>query len=223
MATAKKVKEIQKNNENFEKASPSEKRVLIAKDVIRGLKSKRLVSMQGVWLCVENDGELFDPDETDKKTELKKVLDKIPSCNVCALGGIFVSAVRRFNKLKCSKDLANPDYARMLPYLKRFFSEKQIRLIECAYEQGDGFVYAHTYGTSYGDGREFICEAKSVAEKKLTYYAMKFGRAIEDAADRMVAIMKNIIDNGGTFVPPVPENCQLKVLPGGQVIVTNWW
>jgi hypothetical protein len=184
-AVKKETKRVKQNNEIFDKSTPAEKRVLIAKDVISGLKKKKLISTPGCWVSNNaNYGDLFDMDKVDPDTELKTILDKIPSCNVCALGGIFVSTVKRFDKLKCKDEFAMPDIADFLPYLKKFFSEKQLNLIECAYEIGEGWAY--------DDG-----ESKSMRN------ARAFGESFGDSTERMVAIMKNIVKNDGLFVPPV--------------------
>src|ERR1700743_3631087 len=94
---------IKKNNENFEKLSASEQRILIARDVLAQLAAGKYKAKSGSWVQAEVPGRnynLITEDERENNADLKEVFCELESCNVCALGGMFVSAVKNFNKLK---------------------------------------------------------------------------------------------------------------------------
>jgi hypothetical protein len=182
-------RQIAKDNAAFEKMTPSEKRVTIARDVIAQLAVGRLVATTGLWLASPN-GMLFDDSDAEKDLELQAVLKKTKTCEGCAMGGLFMCAVERANKLKVS-ELVNVDTDEdgesfvtdgevqgddAFSYLKRFFSKGQLEMIETAFEQGGG-------ATSAG------FESESFAEN------------VEDPGERMRLIMENIVVNKGKFVP----------------------
>ena len=108
-------------------------------------------------------------------------------CSVCAIGAVFVCAVDRHDALKLStvykRDAGGPDEATMLPYLKMWFTPKQLRLMETAFE-----------GTCYADRR-----ARPSAYNLNRAY--RFYNQFRRSSDIMEAIMNNVIDNKGTFKP----------------------
>jgi hypothetical protein len=65
-------------------------------------------------------------------------------------------------------------------YLTSYFSPEQIGLIELAFERGDGWYPADTTDDDN---------------------AVEFGERYQYNTNRMKAIMQNIINNNGTFVP----------------------
>lgn len=65
--------------------------------------------------------------------------------------------------------------------LHRYFTSRQLALIEFTFENGEGY---------YKDGDVTNVEA-----------ATAFHAKYEDDAERMAAIMQNIVDNNGTFRP----------------------
>jgi len=121
----------------------------------------------------------------------------VESCNVCALGGLFMSCTLYNNKTKLdalgsfgeASDLG--DFIdRKKPIsngLDKFFSRSQLELIEQAFEGGDGYfgVGCYTHDACDDDVRRYYT------------YADKYPK--DD--DRMIAIMNNIVKNNGTFVP----------------------
>jgi hypothetical protein len=183
------AQKIKKSNAKFEKMTPSQKRVQIAKDVIAQLDAKRLYAKQGVYVQgkggannITVGGEGFWDDDT-QETEVRDLL--APKCEVCAKGGLFVAAVDRFNKLKFRDELcpigAYNRCSDPVEYLSRFFGEQQLELIEYAFEKG-------------GAGDVNYDDKKTVA-------AERFGKMFTSADARMRAIMKNIVKNNGTFEP----------------------
>lgn len=176
---------IARANKTFEKLTPAQKRVQIARDVLAQLKSKRLIAANGIWLDSTpfGAGTLFTASQLKKNLELQEVLKKRKQCSGCAMGGLFMCAVERANKLKL-KDIMDSDnddeYAisgtNTFNYLSKFFEGEQLAEIETAFERGQG---AHRGSSD----------------------AISFAQEEEDPGERMRLIMENIIINDGEFLP----------------------
>jgi hypothetical protein len=199
MSTLRKIrKDIKKKNAEFEKLPADERRIIIALDVIDQLRIGKLIAERGTWIGIgedQSDREIL-VNQMDK--QLNTVIGS-QSCTTCAIGGMFVCAVKRADRLKVkeietvkdkSEELSptdwvdpTPDGVDLFSYLKRFFSEDQLNLIEIAFEKGDGGVKMEYMNTEQEDAKYFI-ESDDV-----------------EASDRMRFIMENIVVNGGTFKP----------------------
>ena len=171
-----------KLNEEFKKATKAQKRVMIAKDVLTQIKAKRYFAESGCWVQTNINAtcekDLKDEDSVQELFAEKK----IESCNVCALGGLFMSCTN-LNNNTTVQDLKNEFYIGDLVAdddeisngLNRIFTQKQLRLIESYFEGGEGYFRGgnktQTFLESYNDD------------------------------ERLEMIMQNIIDNDGTFVP----------------------
>jgi hypothetical protein len=183
MAT-KKQSPIAKKNEEFNGLSPEKRRVAIARDVIRQVEAERLLPTKGVYL-VPNPLSSYMTYGKEILVgyavgdDLKKIFKKeIETCNCCAKGALFLSAVEKYNQCKVTDNMrasagtsfTNEEVSKQL---RKHFSHDQLELIESAFEgrwsEGNKTNYFHdSYINSY---------------------------------ERMQAIMKNIIANKGTFVP----------------------
>jgi hypothetical protein len=175
---------ITRGNAAFEKMSKAEKRVQLAKDVISQIEVGRLKPTSGTWLDIKA------PKSVKAQTELQEVLKDIKKCEGCAVGALLLCAIDRKDDLKISQ--LNTYYRDAtfkkgdailidgeedaLKYLERFFSTKQVMMIEAAFEQG----------SSFNNGPDDV------------YFVPE----VENARDRMTLIMQNIIENNGTFKPP---------------------
>lgn len=195
-------RKIARANLAFKKLKPAEKRVQIARDVLDQLASKRLIARSGHWLTIPGNVSLLDEKSAVKKkdVELQTVLSGIKTCEGCALGGMFMCAVERADKLKvsdldgfgevesCQDDLmVEGDDA--FKYLGQFFSKSQLEMIEAAFEMGKGSVI--------GNSASYFCYQ------------------ILDPSDRMRVIMENIVVNKGTFCPDKkPESVIMYITPG---------
>lgn len=184
-SVAKENRRIARSNKEFEKMSPSEKRVQIARDVLAQLAAKRLIATPGIWLSGMRDNLLKSSDFV-KDPELQKVLGKTKQCTGCALGGMFMCAVERANKLKVgelsndSQKSGNIEFEDVFTYMEKFFSRNQLDQIESAFEKGEG-------ASDVYDANDWLEE-------------------VDDASERMRLIMENIVANKGKFVlskPPV--------------------
>jgi hypothetical protein len=170
-------------NAEFKKATKAQKRVMIAQDVLAQLKAKRYFAESGCWVqpnikaaCEKN---LKDEDSVQELFAKKK----IKSCNVCALGGLFMSCIN-LNNNTTVQDLKDETYIgdlvadddKLSNGLNRIFTQKQLILIETYFEGSEGYF-------------------KGDDEETVTFFENY------DDDERLEMIMQNIIDNNGTFKP----------------------
>lgn len=200
-------KAVNKSNKAFEKMSPVEKRMQIARDVLFQLDSGKLIAAHRLWLGAnESDDVSFISDnEIKKNVELQDILSKRKECYGCALGGMFMCAVERANKLKVNKLSLNTNTSKntihgndVFSYMKKFFSNKQLFLIEIAFEGGDGACYTN------GDSSITTNDDHLLSVNMDDYEgsdASRFVSYVEDPSEKMRLIMENIVANKGTFRP----------------------
>lgn len=186
------------------KANPVEMRVAIAKDVLKQLAANKIVASQGVWL---KDSKLSDlpayaneryNKEGIKKLDVCEYVNAINKCRVCALGSIFLSSVKLYNNVYMSStkdpeiEAANFFEDLSSSPLKRYFSANQLRYIEATFEGLDGVHHPNTF--------------------KEENYARAFHDLFPSTAERLKAIMQNIIENNGTFKPETYVNKNVEKL-----------
>lgn len=106
-------------------------RVAIAKDVLKRLKAKKLIAAHGIYASFE---------KPTKAGDLKSQLQELGSCQVCALGALFVSHVAMNNKYEVSRidaERRGHDPARaadMRASLGEHFNSEQLMKIEAVFE-----------------------------------------------------------------------------------------
>ncbi len=197
---AKVAKEIKERNRTFKAAGAAEKRVLIAKDALHLLRLGRLRVDTGGFVEVDvlDDMSPYSAYANGGGLEIPlqhALLSGDVRCKVCALGGLMTSCVAFQNKV-----VVNDTAELMLDAsvkghdtgVHRYFSPTQLRLIEIAFEQGTGY---------YTDGRG----TEDNTDTPFTDYerqAAAWGRTIWEDNERFIAIMRNIVRNGGMFVVP---------------------
>jgi hypothetical protein len=209
LAKARKVvAEIRRRNKVFTAASPAQKRVLIAKDVIKQIKAKRFIAARGSWLRLydkyDNNiagmfGQILEP---DTQIQAMFLSGAAPTCECCALGGIMM-ACTLYNNNQTVEDLTSDsnigrNIRRGTAFsngLHRFFSRQQLALIECAFEAGRGEFFVNLDSTF---SRSSLLQ--NVAFNTLNL-ALDYEKAYPKADKRMIAIMQNIVKNNGTFRP----------------------
>ena len=178
---------IEETNEAFNKSSPAQKRVMIAKDVLVRIESGNINIKRGNFLSKVS---------LPKKTgSFKDILNNHEGsiCEVCAKGALFCSIIGRVNKFTIDQlietdimvnSFSDPAHQE----LKKYFSEEQIDLIEIALEEfsflnvvnNDDFYKAQNFNlTLFLSNNENRASAENI----------------------MIAICKNIIENNGTFNP----------------------
>lgn len=188
-------KVLLKSNAAFKKATKAEKRVMIAKDVLAQIKANRYIAESGTWV----DANWNIRNEIDGTESVQKLFaDRtIETCNVCALGSLFMSCTN-LNNNTCVSDINYGGEGTEIGEriqggdtlsngLNKIFSKKQLQLIEVYFEKGDGWFGEDGYTGNY------IGEDSRHVEY--------FNDAYPDDDERLVEIMKNIVANDGTFVP----------------------
>ncbi len=175
-------------NEEFKKATKAQKRVMIAKDVLAQIKAKRYFPESGEWVKpLWSDDQKSIDIKLDPNSSIKDAFKSkaINSCQVCALGGLFMSCTN-LNNNTTVQDMKTEYYLgevvqdndKISNGLNRIFTQKQLMLIEIYFEGGEG------YFKGYSD------------ENLLVTFFESFN---DD--ERLKMIMQNIIDNNGTFKP----------------------
>lgn len=214
---AKLKREIAARNKRFQAADAAGKRVLIAQDVIAQVKLGKLQPKQGTWVTtpeyVERADKAVGGSMGEEEFRVRSVREDfltgvVGTCECCALGAMFMGCTLNNNKTTAG-DLDEVEYVLgnyvenrettgpLANGLNKFFSFEQLKLIEQAFEGGDGAfdidLYRHPKtGEHLDDPR-----TPSAKEAKLLAWEKKY----PNAKKRLVAIMKNIVDNNGTFVP----------------------
>jgi hypothetical protein len=136
-------------------------------------------------------------EKTAKKTA--QVLKK--TCQVCAVGALFLSTVAMKNKFefKLDPDGIDLDFSvkdlinRLLPV----FPAEQLFLIENAFETGGG-SFSTPYDSKYFLGLTDL-QIEDLAPSNAA--AIKFGSKYKTDKGRLKAILNNIIANDGEFIP----------------------
>lgn len=186
-------------------------RVEVAKDVIAALNSKRITpdsTYMRVWPHKSPGYYEQFPERLSKKMwkGLNKQYQTPRHCAACGVGALFVAAVDRFDKLQI-KDLYSVtgfggynvtpelDVTDMVPYLKQWFSTRQLALIEIAFE-GDELG-------SIGEPSEAAVErAKRFNLRTVTeHQTLNHLTRPSGPEYTMRKIMENIIKHKGEFRP----------------------
>lgn len=191
------AKRIRDRNYRFRKMPKDKQRLTIAKDVLDLIAAEKIVATSGTYLEIDQDieekyfgGEVWNdeieahetlaPIEGAETVQLHRLIEESPTCDVCGIGACFVAAVRRADKATVGDMNRTNDDRFMRQYLSQWWSRDEISLIECAFEQSSSFMR----GTNSGASR-----------------AVDFGSQFDDDTDRLEAIFKNMVANGGTFRP----------------------
>lgn len=180
------MKTIKEKNEEFAGMSKVQKRIAIAKDVISQIRAKKFKATPGTYCELKTSQKKL---KLSGSVELQTLLEEgaINKCNVCALGGIFMSKVSLGNKFNLNsrydKIQTHIDDDEMISNLRGIFSELELRTIEYAFEGGD------INSSFLGKPMHFHARLRS------------YSKVYKKSEDRLLAIMENIINNKGKFVP----------------------
>lgn len=194
MTTIKKQAKAHNQMKLFKDMTAAEKRVMIAKDTIRWLDAKKIKTKTGTYLKLPYRAIKLKKADDRLDTALK-TLNK--PCNVCALGGMFYSMVRRFDKVTVEvvatdindKYLSWMESDNIYEELSKYFPRHQLALIESAFEMR-GMVDSSVY--SY---YQFNEKANFAMYRAINFSSKK------NSGERLRAIMTNIIKNNGVFRP----------------------
>ena len=174
--------QIKKWNETFKKASKPEKKILIAKDVLANIKSKKYIASHGNYF-----NNLYELSlNIGKNNDIQENFDKIENCECCALGACLISSTKYQNKLTFDDLGYGSSTSNSWLQLKSIFTPREMAIIESCFEG-------------------FDTNACRVATDKF-YYELDSNTGIKcqdfhddyiDDEERLVAICKNIIKNKG--------------------------
>lgn len=182
---------ISAQNKKFWAKPKAEQRVSVAKDVLKQVNDKFYRPTSGTYLEVRNLRK--DLPVVPKLDKMFSALGTVGAkCEVCGIGGCFVSLIRLGNNAETSlltkteevRNFDTVDSYDMRRMLGKVFSSSQLSLIECAFEK------SHTYENREND---------TSLNNRIA--AAKFGEKFKDDKHRLIAIMTNIIKNKGIFKP----------------------
>jgi len=204
ITAARVAREIARREKLFKAANNAEKRVLIAKDVIAQIKTKKIKPTSGHFISAKQNPRvaesIYSSDLDDSDARKILLTNHITQCACCALGGLFVSCTLYNNNTTLNQFVYNnigevinrERYHRdgFSNGLDKFFSMAQLRLIEQTFEGNTGIVR-----DDMSDGTGKFHAHYSAASKA-------FYKTYATPTKRLLAIMRNIVANNGTFKLP---------------------
>lgn len=176
-----------------------QKRVAIARDVVKQIKSAQLVPVKGKYVYLRGGySQLFVNQPHDK--QVNTILqEKQITCEVCARGALFIAGLKRFNNLKVDdipESSSSFQWILREQYEKNFFEEQQMLLIERCFEA--------TKFPNKPKLRELTGPYYAVVVMAAQKFRQKYSTGIgkQKTSNLLIAIAKNIIRNNGNFVIP---------------------
>jgi hypothetical protein len=201
----------------FSRLTKAAQRIAIAQDIIAQLKAKKAIAKSNVFLAFNG---ISEEDAGDLCLTLREVRSKVENCSVCAIGAIMLSQLNINGDIgldQANTYCHNGNFAvdarkeysvenELSPYVTKYFKADQLQKIEIAFELGGGAFYIQDYlrgERSEPSWEEFNNEFNNgvVISEQDARDAVKFGKRYKNITNRMIAIMQNIIDNNGEFVP----------------------
>lgn len=189
---------VRAENTIFENMTKAEQRVRLARDVIELVAAKKLVARSGVWLSLgDRMGTLVKGDVADEE-QMNKLLPGIEQCNACAVGALLYCTVMRANALTAGEirsedtdDLSIRDFTKIKEYLGKWFSTSQLEQMEAAFEKRH----------EPEDQTKVVLAAGRMFARRAHDADGRYWEDDESVDDetRLVVIMKNVVENGGTF------------------------
>jgi hypothetical protein len=187
----------------FSRLSAAQKRIAIAKDVLKQIKAEQYNIQKGQWLSFSVPEELdfknmdaggivklFKASGPQSPTQtmltggrLSVVVEAQPAmCTCCAVGAACASAIRLFNGHELEgQELGGLEEGKEI--LGKYFPKAQVDLMEAAFER------------RVDDSMHEDATDKDLAAAEV------FGRKYNYDEARAEAIFNNIVMNGGTFKP----------------------
>ncbi len=143
--------EIEQRNAAFAEKTPKEKAVLIAQDVIKMLRIKRIYAQTGDYFSSSLNKKGVG--KNNAREEFLGLFSNNESCSCCALGAVMLSCTLFANNETYSQFYR--EVGETSGYfengLHEIFSTEQLQLIERSFEGWWGYYY---YSTKYNDSNE---------------------------------------------------------------------
>jgi hypothetical protein len=182
---------------SFNQLSKKEQIRLIALDVLQQLDKGTFIPSTRLYL------NLKLPETSESQTITLSRMNTDATCYACAIGGAFLSLCnltqtnkKNIKSLECivrqhgENDDERNEYGfseeMMRVNLSQIFSHEQLALIETAFE-AKNFEDRRTRGVN----------------ERLLKAAVRFGDKYTNPKNRLIAIMRNILENNGCFIPPL--------------------
>lgn len=172
-------------------ATNAQKRVAIAKDVLKQLNDDNICPITGRYTMY---GRFYSNELLNCKTsqDVQKLLVEKKadrnSCRACALGACMISYARLYNSLSADQVVASNPYN--IKQLANLFGKRRMMRIETAFD-----YHADDY-TAPGTG---LNDTDMVLTRKEYNKSVAWRDRYPDDKERLKAIMKNIIRNKGEF------------------------
>lgn len=164
--------------EAFWKLPKPERKVLIAKDILKLIARDKIIPQRTGYID-------FSLDLNERGKSVRGNLKKMNNCTVCALGACMVAVADLGNKLSFN-DLGNFYHYGIGPgrnLLEKCFTRREMGLIEACFENGRSpFTDDELNSEDYNTCQEFYS-------------------VYDTPKDILKAIAKNIIRNKGRFIP----------------------
>lgn len=190
----------------IKKDSKTKRRLAVVKDVIAQLRAK-------AYLTGGNFGYVKLPGKHNKARpngQLKTFLNNTTeACGICAKGGLFLSLVRKENEFKNCDSLSLDSITNRLT-TDALFERENLNLIEAYYENYKIYEYTTSCGLSVvcfdvcSDCSDTWVESefsKKKAAEFAKYHNQKMSEYTYDRTERLLTILKNMVENGGIFKP----------------------
>lgn len=195
LAPSNRQQQLKARNKAFDRLPIHQQRIIVARDVIAQLKAEKYNAAHCYLDITFKDGA-----KVKESDQLQCSMSKVASCDVCAKGAIFLSTVRKSDNFQIGDASVNTDYDsdriigicldhdEVVETASNVFSERQLDLIECAFEQSH------------------VLSEGSDLPSDVVDAAVTFGSDYCLDSVRLIAICQNIIDNEGIFNPVRPIN-----------------
>jgi hypothetical protein len=175
-------------------AQRAAERVAIAKDALEWIQAGALQPTKSVYVDFYDETLkrklAYDP--IFSKVQLRDVV--LGPCQVCAKGALFLAKAVRFNNVLARQWDETAESCALNGAMLDHFDADQLALIEESFE---GWI-ASVPGT---EGNFVPFSEQSNPDYQATKCTYDYANQFPDITDRLVAILQNIIDNKGTFIP----------------------
>jgi tRNA(Arg) A34 adenosine deaminase TadA len=183
----------------WEELTPNQRKTELALDVIQHIHARSITMAQAGYISqkLQDVADYQKAGREIEKIEAEPLGRKScrvirEHCTMCARGALLISRIDKFNHLTWDDigGRARVGQWNTTVALDGAFSNYELLVIECAFERTRDFMGFLSAGKPHGRDAEL------------------FGKDHPDPDMRMLAIMQNIVDHDGDFVPSVRYEIQ---------------